>query len=158
MARGEGAAGRQGSEAVSAKPRPGVVVFHEAGHVRAAIEAAEELGVAVVLRTAPGAAAYAGPRYLKRLVERAGGGAAEALFDCGDDAGLVLTALEAGWRRVLFSGRPAVRAKLAAIAAKRGSRLSATRAPALDLLGISEPAAACREFLHPGGRKSAMAR
>jgi hypothetical protein len=143
---------------VSAKSGPGVVVFHEAGHVRAAIEVAGELGVALILRTAPGAAAYAGPRYLKRLVERAGGGGAEAHIDCGDDAGLVLTALEAGWRRVLFSGRPAVQAKLAAIAAKQGSRVSATRASALDLLGISEPAAACREFLRPGGRKSTMAR
>ena len=122
--------------------------------MRAALDAAEELGVPLVLRTAPGAAAYAGPRYLKRLVERAaGGGAVEALIDCGDDAGLALTALDAGWRRVLFTGKPAVRAKLAAIAAKRGSQVSAARAPALDLLGISEPAAACREFLGDGALK-----
>jgi hypothetical protein len=135
---------------VSAKPRPSVVVFHEAGHVRAAIEVAGELGVALILRTAPGAAAYAGPRYLKRLVDRAGGGGAEAHIDCGDDAGLVLTALEAGWRRVLFTGRPAVRVKLAAIAAKTGAQVSSGRASALDLLGISEPAAACRDFLGDG--------
>lgn len=144
---------------MSARPRPGIVVFHEAGHVRAALDAAEELGLSLVLRTAPGAAAYAGPRYLKRLVERAAGGsAAEALIDCGDDAGLALTALDAGWHRVLFTGRPAVRAKLAGIAAKTGSQVSAARAPALDLLDHREPVAACREFLQPRRRKSAMAR
>ena len=127
--------------------------------MRAALDAAAELGVSLVLRSAPGAAAYAGPRYLKRLVERAAGGsAAEVLIDCGDDAGLALTALDAGWRRVLFTGRPAVRAKLAGIAARTGAEVSAARAPALDLLDHPEAAAACREFLRQRRRKSAMAR
>jgi hypothetical protein len=110
------------------------------------------------LRSAPGAAAYAGPAYLKRLVERAAEAPADVQIDCGDDPGLAQAALRLGWRRVLFTGRPAVRAKLADIAAKRGGEVSGDRDSALDLVDHPDPETACRDYLAPARPGSAQVR
>ncbi len=47
------------------------IVFHSLDHARAALAAAARLGVPVTLRSAPGAAAYAGAGYLKAIVDAA---------------------------------------------------------------------------------------
>jgi hypothetical protein len=75
------------------------------------------------LRTAPHAAGRLGPRYLKAVIDRAHLPVSEAIIDCGDDAGLVLKSLAVGWRRVAFSGAPALAQKLADIAEKRQAKL-----------------------------------
>jgi len=128
-----------------------VVVFHDLGQARAALAAAAELGVALTLRSAPGAAAYAGPAYLKRVVERAldehPEANSEAIIDCGDDTGAALTALRLGWRRLLFDGAAEVGAKLAEMAARAGAEVSRERPSALDLLDSRAPLEACRAYL-----------
>lgn len=131
--------------------RARVVIVHSLPHARAALAAAGELKRAVVLRTAPGAAGYAGALYLKRVVEEAlknyAEVRAEVVIDCGEDPGLVLGALRIGWKAVCFTGPVRVRRKLADIAHGRGARLVHGRADALDLLDSSDPAAACRSWL-----------
>ena len=158
MARGEGVAGNRGAQALNARASGAegrVVVFHSPSHARAALAAARELDKAVVLRTAPGAAGYAGALYLKRVVEEALKDypevRAEAVIDCGEDPGLVLGALRIGWRAVCFTGPAKVRRKLADIAAARGARLVRGRGKALDLLEWPEPAVACRRWLGSQG-------
>ncbi len=48
-----------------------IIVFHTLEHARAALAAALEADVAVTLRSAPGAAAYAGTGYLKAIADAA---------------------------------------------------------------------------------------
>src|SRR5690606_14159644 len=96
---------------------------------RAALRAAAEAGCAIELQSAPGAAGYAGVGYLKALGDQAG---RELWIDCGDDAGLVMAALRTGCRRVLFSGRDDVRARLADIAGQLGAALIAADAAGRD--------------------------
>ncbi|MDA5194898.1 hypothetical protein [Govanella unica] len=52
--------------------------------------------------TAPAAAGYAGPGYLKLLADLAP--ELPVIIDCGDDPGLALRALELGWRYLRLSG------------------------------------------------------
>ena len=99
------------------------IVFHDLCQARQALEAAREHGQSITLRTAPGAAAYAGVGYLKAVIERAG--ADEAIIDCGGDAGVAMAALRAGWKLVMFSGRKDVFVKLAQIAEQQGARVVA---------------------------------
>ena len=130
-----------------------VIVFHSLAHARAALAAAER-GAPVTLRSAPGAAAYAGAGYLKAIVDQAASEHADvavtAVIDCGADAGIAMAALRAGWRTVRFSGPEKVRRKLADIADQCGARLAdddAEATEALDLLDSGDPLAACRAFL-----------
>ena len=100
--------------------KPVEVVVHHLEQARAALAAASDLGCAVQLRSAPGAAHYAGVGYLKALGDAAGH---ELLIDCADDAGLVMAALRTGCRWLTVSGSGELAAKLADIAAQRGATL-----------------------------------
>lgn len=130
-----------------------VVIFHSLAHARAACAAAAEAGARLTLRTAPGAAAYAGPQYLKAIVDRAAaefpGVALDATIDCGKDAGTAQGALRIGWRSIAFSGPSPVREKLADIAAQCGARAVTEDIgeAALDLLDHPDPVSACRRFM-----------
>ena len=135
----------------SAAPDARVVLFHSLAHADAALAAAADLGVRVTLRTAPGAAAYAGAGHLAAIVARAtaehAGVRFEAVIDCGADAGTAMAALRAGWREIGFTGRDDVRAKLADMAGQMGARLAGEAPEALDLLDVADAGAACREYL-----------
>jgi hypothetical protein len=97
---------------------PPQVVVHDRVQAEAALAAAEELGCAIWLRSAPDAAGYAGVGYLKALGDLVGH---EIVVDCGDDAGLVMAALRTGCRRLAFSGPAAVSQRLAEMAAQLGA-------------------------------------
>ncbi len=127
------------------------IMIHSLADARAALAAANALGVAVTLVSAPGAAAYGGAGWFARVVEIA---AAEhpdvkmtAILDCDDAAGHVLGALRAGLRRVRFSGGGEVAAKLAEIARGYGALLVQDEIEAFDPRGEKDPAEACRRFL-----------
>jgi hypothetical protein len=123
-----------------------VVVVHHLEQARAALATAAEAGCAIQLRSAPGAAGYAGVGYLKALGEQAG---EELVIDCGDDAGLVMAALRTGCRRLVFQGSEKVRRRLEDMAERRGAELVA-EAPApemLILLPEDDAAAALRSRL-----------
>jgi hypothetical protein len=128
-----------------------VIIVHSIEHARAALGAAAELGVAVTLASAPGAAGGVGPGWFQELVGLAGAefprAEAAALLDCADKPGHVLAALRLGLGRVRFTGAPAVAAKLAAIAAGQGAELVTGDLPALDLRGERRPELACRDWL-----------
>lgn len=98
-----------------------------------AAAAADSAGTPLVLMAPPAAGAL----WLRGVVERVGKAHPElevtGLLDCGDRAGEAQGALAAGLRLVLFTGRPDMADRLAAIAAARGAALL-TRCPAiLDL-------------------------
>ena len=97
---------------------PPQVVVHDRAQAEAALAAAEEVGCAIWLRSAPDAAAYAGVGYLKALSDLVGH---EIVVDCGDDAGLAMAALRTGCRRLAFSGPAAVSQRLGEMAAELGA-------------------------------------
>jgi hypothetical protein len=121
MAGGQGAAGGGGPAPEDVgSPEAVSVVVHDFAQARAALAAAAELGVGVRLRSAPGAAGYAGVGFLHALGRAVGH---ELTVDCGDDPGLVLGALRTGCRDVAFSGAAETARRLADIAAQHGARL-----------------------------------
>ena len=127
------------------------IIFHSLAHALAALGAARETGVDMSLVTAPGAARYAGPDHLKKIVDLAlaefEGESPDVLIDCGDDAGPAMSALRAGWKALAFSGEPALKRKIADMASQCGARLMDRPADALDLLDERDPDAACRRWL-----------
>ena len=77
------------------------VIVHHLDQARNILYVADQAGRKIQLRSAPGAAQSAGVGFLHALGEAAG---QELLIDCDDDAGLVMAALRAGCRKLLFSG------------------------------------------------------
>ena len=132
----------------------GRIIVHSLEHARAAVAAAAALDVPVTLVSAPGAGAYAGPRWFQAVVAEAAAAcpavAVDAVLDCGDVPGAVLAALRTGLKRVIFTGPEPARSRLAALAAARGATLE-ERMPALDLLDARDPQAACRSYLPRAG-------
>ena len=133
------------------------VVYRSLEDARTALSAAQLLGVGLVLRTAPGALAYAGAPYLKRVAEialdAAPGADVNLALDCGPDGAAALAGLRAGWPAVVCAGRRAMGAKIADIATQLGARCHTRRPPALDLDGIADPFAACLAWLERGERR-----
>jgi hypothetical protein len=117
-----------------------VVVVHHLEQAQAALRAAAEAGCAIELRSAPGAAGYAGVGYLKALGDQA---CHELWIDCGDDAGLVMAALRTGCRRIVFSGGDEARRRLGDMAEQLGATLiAATCVSAVLVLRPEDDAAA----------------
>jgi hypothetical protein len=121
-------------------------VVHHLEQARAALAAAAELGCAIVLRSAPGAAGYAGVGYLKALGDEVGH---ELLIDCGDDAGLVMAALRTGCRRIVFCGSDELGRRLGDMAEQLGAALvvEAHAPEVLMLQPEDDPAATLRARL-----------
>ena len=130
-------------------PRP--IRIHGLAEARAACAAAAELGVPLVLVSAPAGAAHAGAQWFRNVVVRAMADfpsvAVTAVLDCADRAGDAQGALAAGADTVLFTGPAAVAERLADIAAQRGAAVLTELPGALDLRGARNPVAACRDWL-----------
>lgn len=128
--------------------RPPRIVVHHLAQAQGALAAARELGVAIELRSAPGAAAYAGVGYLHALGEATG----QALvIDCGEDAGLVMAALRTGARKLAFAGPPGLSRRLAEMAEQVGAELrcrdESDATPELRLAPQDKAYARCRAWL-----------
>jgi hypothetical protein len=96
------------------------VRIQDIDEARRAIDHARETGDDVVLVSAPGSAAFAGVGYWRALslaVEH------PVVIDCGEDAGVVMGALRAGARDLLFTGPEALAVKLDDMAAQIGARV-----------------------------------
>ena len=96
--------------------------------VHSLAEAREALASgATTLASAPNAGSYAGAPWFKSLIEQVKsefpGSPGEAVLDCGTDAGAALAALRLGLKRIVFTGHPDARARLAAIAQSLGAAL-----------------------------------
>ncbi|MBB3263810.1 hypothetical protein FHW79_001406 [Azospirillum sp. OGB3] len=132
-------------------PHSRPIRFHSLPHAEAACAVAADLGVPLLLVSAPGAAASAGAGWFAAVVERAAtrypSVAITAVLDCADRPGDALGALTCGIDGVLFTGRADVAERLADIAAQRGARLLTALPAALDLRGTRDPRRACRDWL-----------
>lgn len=133
------------------RPAATAIVIHSLEHARAALAAAAAVGGPVTLLSAPGAAGYAGAAWFLKVVERAAADHPlaewEAVLDCADHPGHVLSALRQGAAAVRYTGTKATAAKLAAVAEQTGARVVTGRLKAFDLRGEAEPWAACRSWI-----------
>ena len=127
--------------------------MHDLDQAIGALRAAAASGVAVTLRTAPGAASYAGLGFLGAVFEKAEEAVPEADFDavvdCRGSAVLAHEALSRGFAAVAFTGRGAMRKTLQAIADGQNGRLI-TAGPgrgALDLAHSAHPERDSAAFL-----------
>lgn len=125
-------------------PLPIAVIVHSLAHAEAALRAAARLGAPITLRSPAGAAAYMGPSMFLAIVAAAraacpGARDVDIILDCADRAGDALAALRQGVPAIRFCGRADVAAKLHAIAAARGQRVTQAADAALDLLDQVDP-------------------
>jgi hypothetical protein len=122
------------------------VVVHDLEQARHAVAAAADLGVAVDLRSAPDAAAYAGVGFLHAIGEALG---RPLIVDCGADAGLVMAALRTGCRTLAYAGPHETFERLAEMADQVGAALRHEPAPpeVLPLDPEDEPGLALRRHL-----------
>ena len=129
------------------------VIVHSLDHARAALAAADGLGAAVTLRSAPGAAAYLGASVFRDMVAEAALAFPDiphtAVLDCGNDPGLALNALRHGVEALRLDAPADVRRRVADIAAQSGAVLDEDATTALDLFAVADADAACRAWLAP---------
>lgn len=127
------------------------VIVHCLDHARAALAAAQDLGVPVTLASAPGASAYLGPAWLPQVAAEASeafpDAAYDLLLDCGERAGDVMAALREGVPQVVYSGPEATAQKLESQAEGHGARLVRNRPAGHDLLDREDAFDACRQWL-----------
>lgn len=123
--------------------------IHGADHMRAALEAARELGRAPVLLSPP--ATLAGIGWWLQLMALARAEfpdvAFEGVLDCGPSAGTALAAIRYGAGPLEAGVDDAVLEKLADIARQAGTRVEGGGGLALDLAGMSDCTRACRDWL-----------
>lgn len=135
------------------------IVIHSLADAREALGAARDLRSPVVLMSAASGAAALGPGWWQALIGRVAAEYPDVLFtallDCGARSDLVQAALRQGLTELCFRGPAATARRLGEIAAQRGARLVRRRPPALDLLGVADPAAACRAWLSKTGPEPA---
>jgi len=133
---------------------PAAVIVHSLDQARTAARMAAAGGRDLDLRSGPGAGAYAGGGWWTALVAQVAaefpGLALRGVLDCDDDAGAAMAALRAGVIHLAFAGPPALRRRVADLAAQSGAEIVDIGEPALDLGGLApgaDLAAACREWL-----------
>ena len=127
------------------------IIVHGVDDALAAVAAARSLGAPLVLISAPGAAAYAGPGWFLEIVGQARaagpGLAVSGLLDCADEAGHAMAALRAGAKAIVFTGGDVIAEKLTAIAAATAATVHRARPPAFDPGDVRDKQAACRDWL-----------
>jgi hypothetical protein len=123
---------------------------HGLPHLRAALAAGVGAERPVVALSAVAASAYGGAMW---FAEMARAGCEEfpnveltAILDCGDRAGDVLTAFDAGIKYVIFCGHPDAARRLKAIAEIHRATVLTERPASFDLLNLPDPAYAARRW------------
>ena len=131
-------------------PIPAFVV-HDLEQAKAALKAARERGLCVLLVSAPNAARALGPAVWREMTVGADkaepGALAAALLDCGDDPGLALAALRAGVKAVRTGAAPEVRAKIADMAGQMGATIVADRPDPACEMGGGDAFSLARDWL-----------
>jgi acyl-CoA reductase-like NAD-dependent aldehyde dehydrogenase len=121
---------------------------HGLPHLLAALKAGAESGRPIVAISAVAASAYAGALWFAEMTqagrEEFPDAQLTAILDCGDRAGDVLVALQAGIACVIFTGHPEAARRLTAIAAETGATILTTRPASFDLLNLRDPDFAAR--------------
>ena len=136
-------------------PPPRFIV-HSLAHAEAALRAARERGVPIILESPRDAARFWGAPYFLALIAQAHAAVPEARFeavlDCGTAPGLAMEALRRGVRIVRLRDSNEMMARVADMAHRVGARLEPGPCPdgAHDLDQSRDPGEAARRFLVEG--------
>lgn len=127
------------------------IIIHNLEHAEAALSAAVELDIDVILISPPGASATIGATVFRDIVTKAAQNYPQAryksILDCGDEPGMAMGAFRHGIKGVRISNGPELSKKLEDIAKQRGGFVYTSQGDELDLHNMSDPAAACRTWL-----------
>jgi len=123
---------------------PPTIIVHNLHHALGALAAAEAVGIAVRLLSAPGAASHGGGAWFREVVAAARSqypdAKADAVLDCGAEPGLALGAIRSGIEAIRIKVPTIARARIKAVANAAGCRLiDNRRVHALDLLDTRDP-------------------
>lgn len=132
-------------------PDRAIFIVHSLDHAVAAAEAAADAGRPILLRSARGAAGYAGIGWFAALIGETRGrvpsGDLIGSLDCADDLALAFEACAAGIDAIRYDGDDAGQEKLRDVAAQCGVALDAVEGESLDLAKSTDFARSARDFL-----------
>jgi fructose/tagatose bisphosphate aldolase len=128
-----------------------VIIIHTLEHARAALEAASEARMPVIVQSAPDAIHYAGSLYLLTLFRQARHSVpdADAIFILDADAAAAeaISAMQMGHTHLRSNAQSGLAGKISDIAAQLGVVMIAGEYEALDLLRHHDAKEACRKWL-----------
>ena len=131
-----------------------VIVVHGKEHAVAALSAAAEADIAVLLVSQQGGVSVWGAEAFKALMEQAVRQVPQARFrwalDCGDDPGYALAACRTGVAGIVFATTSAAFDRIADIARQSGVAMFSPdvyQGKVLDLSQVGDTRAACDTFL-----------
>lgn len=132
------------------------IIVHDLPQARAALEAAAAHDLELELRSPPEAAAYMGAALFQEVIRGAAEAVPEARFravlDCGDAAGLALSALRHGVKVVRIQAPPDVLRRLAEVAEPLGASVEIPGGRdaegVLDLQGVEDPTTTIDDWLN----------
>ncbi|MBT05394.1 MAG: hypothetical protein CMM32_00530 [Rhodospirillaceae bacterium] len=100
-----------------------------------------------IIRTAPGAAEYAGVQFLWDLIKLAQGRSqkyTEVVLDCGHNPATVFGALRTGWKNIGFTGPPKLQRKVVSLLNQHdGQVFDLNKGPVLSLQHSADPTEDC---------------
>ncbi|MEE2694454.1 MAG: hypothetical protein VX884_03105 [Pseudomonadota bacterium] len=129
------------------------IICYFAEHFQAAFAVTSKLAIESrpIIRTAPGAADYAGVQFLWDLIKMVPAQSEkyrEVVLDCGENPATVFGALRTGWKKVGFTGPPKLRGKVASLLSNYGGEVVVLdEGPVLDLRSSADPATDCVVWL-----------
>jgi len=145
---GELKAGRP-PKACAGNLRP-IIVYGLSDTKAAAQAVLEQGGQELVILSPSGVAHSLGPQWFKELLVNTAAMFSElritGIMDCGPYEGHVMNALHAGLKHVRYTGDEEAAEKLAWIGAKTGAVIHRKFKEILDLKGVADQLAACREW------------
>ena len=135
------------------------IIIHNLEDAITAVSVASSRNYKVVLRSAPGAATYLGPQVFYEIIEQAKIGyegiRVQAVFDCGSDSGIALSALRHGIKAIRIDVSVKALKKISDIAKQLQASVEVVHSDenlnstlALDLLGLDDPESANRSWLN----------
>jgi hypothetical protein len=123
------------------------IIVHSLDHALAAAAEAAAVDCALTIRSAPGAAGSVGIGWFAAVIDivrtRCPTARLHFVLDCADEAGTALAAMRCGIDVIRFSGSSDAADRLIG----NGLTLDRDPTPGLDLIGVTNPALCCRNFL-----------
>ena len=131
----------------------GEVICYLGEHFQATFEVISKLGTDAqpIIRTAPGAAEYAGVQFLWDLIKLAQGRSQKyngVVLDCGENPATVFGALRTGWKNIGFTGPPKLQDKVISLMSQHGGQVfDLNKGPVLNLRHSADPTTDCTSWL-----------
>lgn len=126
------------------------VIIHGIYHARASCRAALGSGQSVTIWSALGASSYMGPRWFFEIIRMVRSEFPSldisGIFDCGDQPGDALAAIETGIEALALTGEPSTIRRIKGIADQANVNLHSRPSHKLDLAKCPDAEACCKRW------------